>query len=116
MRATKTMPNRGEALAAVLDSIGATAVVRRLVKAAEDGGLRPHADADPDEHGRIAVVLNAPGRGALFGVLYVSAANGTVISAYLTHGNGGVERKHERVAEIRVVLRSWATERDAARG
>ena len=108
MRASKTAPDRAEALTAVLDGIHATAVVRRLVRLAEDGGLRPHADPEPDEHGRIGVVLDGPGRDSLFGVIYLSAVTGAVIRAYLTHGNSGVERKHETVTEIRVVLQSWA--------
>ena len=90
-----------------LGDITTTAVTRRLIALAEASGLRPAAEA-ADRHGRVAVILNGEGRDALFGVIYLSAKHGTVIRAYLTHGNSGVERKHEKVAEIRTVLKSWA--------
>jgi hypothetical protein len=108
MRATKTAPDRAEALAAVLDGIGATVVVRRLVALAEDGGLRPHADPEPDGHGRIAVVLDGPGCDSLFGVIYLSPRRGTVIRAFLMNGNDGVERRLESVAGIRAALKPAA--------
>jgi hypothetical protein len=89
------------------EDIGATAVTRRLIKMCEDGGLRPRIEPDPDRHGRIAVILNGPGRENMFGVIYVSALTGKALSAYLTPGNSGTEQRHDSVAEIRAALKAW---------
>jgi len=61
MRASKTAPDRAEALAQVLDGIGATAVVRRLVRLAEDGGLRFTPTADTATTEPRAIPVNANG-------------------------------------------------------
>lgn len=91
----------------VLDGFPATSVTRRIVDLAAEGGLRP--DPRPESRrGLYRVMVNGEGRDALFGCIDVSERTGRIVRAFLTHGNDGVERKHETVAEIRAVLSSWA--------
>jgi hypothetical protein len=104
-----------ETAAQVLDGHTATSVTRRLIQTAIDGGLRPHLDGAGVRHGLYRVMLDYPSKDGLFGCLHVSARRGNVVRANLCHGNNGVERKHRKVQEIRVVLNSWAAlERDRA--
>ena len=93
---------------ATLEDITTTTVTRRLIALAEAGGLRPHVEPWHSRHGRVGIILNGPGRDALFGVIYLSARKGTVLRAHLTHGNWGEEKQYDTVAEIRDVLKSWA--------
>jgi hypothetical protein len=93
--------------AALLAGRPATSVTVQLVALAVQGGLRPEVSVNR-RRGLYRVVLNAPGRDGLFGCLDISETTGRIVRAYLTHGNAGVERRHESVAEIRAVLASWA--------
>ncbi|HEX9526411.1 MAG TPA: hypothetical protein VF951_02860, partial [Streptosporangiaceae bacterium] len=47
-------------------------------------------------------------RDCLFGGIDVGARTGRILHAHLTHGSWGEERRYDRVAEIRAVLKSWA--------
>jgi hypothetical protein len=46
-------------------------------------------------------------RDGLFGVIYLSASSGAIISAYFTHGVHGDERCFIGGREVRTVIRSW---------
>jgi hypothetical protein len=92
--------------APALEDITAT-VTRQLIALAEAGGLRPHVDPGRSKHGRVGIIVNGEGRDALFGVIYLSARKGTVLRAFLTHGNWGEQKRYDTVAEIRSVLKSW---------
>jgi len=53
------------------------------------------------------IILNGPGRDAIFGAIYVGVKTGRVLHAMLTHGNEGEEKRYNSVADIRAVLMSW---------
>jgi hypothetical protein len=46
-------------------------------------------------------------REGLFGIIYLSARSGAIVSAYLTHGMHGDERCFTGGREVRTVTRSW---------
>ena len=94
------------AAAALLAGRPATSVTVQLVALAVQGGLRPEVSVNR-RRGLYRVVLNAPGRDGLFGCIDISETTGKTVRAYLTHGNDGVERRHDSVAQIRQVLSSW---------
>ena len=91
----------------ILAGIPATTVTVRIVDLAASAGLRPSTTYKP-YRGLRRVFVDAGGVDGLFGCIDVSERTGKVVRAYLTHGNHGVERKLEKVAEIRAALTSWA--------
>lgn len=101
------MPDHPAPADAILAGVRATTVTRQIVALAAAGGLRPHVDRAGCRHGRVTIILNGPGRDAIFGAIYVGGKTGRVLHALLTHGNGGEEKRYDNVADIRVVLASW---------
>lgn len=101
------MPDHPVPVSVILAGISATAVTRQVVALAAAGGLRPQVDAAGLSHGRVRIILNGPGRDAIFGAIYVGGKTGRILHAMLTHGNGGEEKRYDRVADIRAVLSSW---------
>jgi hypothetical protein len=53
------------------------------------------------------MIRNANARDGLFGVIYLSASSGAIISAYLTHGVHGDERCFNGGPRSATVIRSW---------
>ncbi len=99
------MPEQRSAPAdAILAGVKTTAVTRRVVALAAAGGLRPHVDGSGPRQGRVTIIVNGPGRDAIFGAIYVGAKTGRILHAMLTHGNGGQEMRYDSVADIRAVL------------
>lgn len=92
----------------VLGAYRATSVTRQMIALAVEGELRPHIIDRETRRGLYRVMLNGEGTDALFGALHVSARNGNIVRASLTHGNWGTAERFEKVADIRRVLKSWA--------
>jgi hypothetical protein len=101
------MPDHPGPAGAILAGVRATVVTRQIVALAEAGGLRPHVDEAGPRQGRVSIILNGPGRDAIFGAIYVGEKTGRILHAMLTHGNGGEEKRYDNVADIRRVLTSW---------
>lgn len=62
-----------------------TTATAQLLQIAADMGLNPQAD-DAPYRGTVRVVLSASGQDAGFGVLFVGAKSGKIISANIRHG------------------------------
>ncbi len=103
------MPDHPAPADAILAGIKATAVTRQVVALAAAGGLRPQVDGAGPRQGRVRIILNGPGRDAIFGAIYVGRKTGRILHAILTHGNGGEEKRYDSVADIRGVLTAWLT-------
>ncbi len=103
------MPDHPAPADAILAGVRATAVTRQVVALAATGGLRPRVDGAEARPGRVRIILNGPGRDAIFGAIYVGRKTGRILHAILTHGNGGEEKRYDSVADIRGVLTAWLT-------
>jgi hypothetical protein len=84
---------------------------RQVITLARLAGLDPHLGPDratPDAHGRVSIMIRSDNaRDGLFGVIYLSAHSGAIVSAYFTHGVYGDERCYRGGREVRTVIRSW---------
>lgn len=103
MTATTTLP-LAEA-DKVLAGRHATLATRQVTAHAIRAGLKPQPEGVT--RGSYRIVVDAGGRDGLFGCIYVGARTGRILRAFLMHGNNGVERRHDDVAEIRTVITSW---------
>jgi hypothetical protein len=57
---------------------------------------------------RVSIMIRSDNaRDGLFGVIYLSAHSGAIVSAYFTHGVHGDERCFRGGREVRTVIRSW---------
>jgi hypothetical protein len=99
----------GELLGTGPAALRATRVTRQIIDLAAGAGLDPCLDPSGVRHGAYRVMVDSDGRrDCLFGGIDVGARTGRILRAYLTHGGWGQERRYGSVAQIRVVIRSWA--------
>jgi hypothetical protein len=90
-------------------AVRATPVTRQIIDLAFEAGLSPALDPAAVRRGAYTVVVDSGGRGdCLFGGIAIGARTGRILHAHLTHGRWGQERRYDRVAEIRAVIKSWA--------
>ncbi len=90
-------------------AVRATRVTRQIINLASEVGLNPTLDPAAVRHGAYTVIVDSGGRrDCLFGGIAIGARTGRILHAHLTHGHWGEERRYDRVADVRAVIKSWA--------